>query len=214
MRDSVKEIRIYIEGGPKDMDAEGMRQFKIAFREFFRDLQETAWDKKIKLEVIACGGRDQTFKNFRNALKSHPDAFNVLLVDSEDAVIYEVPNFAPCSHLSARDNWEMRKINDEQCHLMAQTMETWLICDRENLKNFYGQEFRENALPKTQDIEKIAKKQLNEALENATKNTSKKAYHKMRHGPKLLKTLDVSKARARAAHCERLFATLEKIIDT
>lgn len=205
------DIRIYIEGA--GLGAESKAQFRQGFKGFLSKLDEKARPKKIKIEVIPCGGRDSTYSDFRKALRSHPSAFNILLVDAGDAIAYEPPDFAPCDHLNKRDNWEMKNIADEQCHLMVRTMETWLICDIQNLKDFYKQGFHEKSIPKTQNVERIEKTTLNDALKKATQNTTAGEYHKMRHGPKLLKTLDAELVRKAAAHCERFLATIEEKIE-
>jgi len=95
---------------------------------------------------------------------------------------------------------------------MVQTMEAWLIADREALARFYGREFREGALPQHADVEHIDKSTLVPALQAATRLTSKGEYHKIRHGCVLLAQLESAKVRRAAPHCERLFITLERLL--
>ncbi len=83
------------------------------------------------------------------------------------------------------------------------------MADVEALQRFYGTGFRRKALPKTQDVEQIDKARLERSLLQASAGTSKGRYHKIQHGGRLLALLDSPKVRARARHCERLFATLE-----
>jgi len=45
-------------------------------------------------------------------------------------------------------------------------------------------------------------------LGQATQNTQKGEYHKVRHGPKILALVDVAKVRGKAKHCERMFTVL------
>jgi len=80
----VDEIRIYVEGGGDG--AYGKAQIRGGFGQFLRDPAAQARNKHIRWSVIACGSRNATFDYFKNALREHPDAFNVLLVDSEAPV--------------------------------------------------------------------------------------------------------------------------------
>jgi len=88
-------------------------------------------------------------------------------------------------------------------------MEAWLIADRATLAAFYGQGFNSSAFPGTTNIETIEKSRLENLLLQATRNTTKETYHKIRHGTELLKKIDATKVRAASPHCDRLFRTLE-----
>ncbi len=98
---------------------------------------------------------------------------------------------------------------DRECQLMVQCMETWLVCDSEILATYYGQGFRENALPKNADIESVAKDNILRSLKEATRTTKTKgAYHKTQHGPEILERIRADEVRGKAPACERLFAVL------
>ena len=45
-----------------------------------------ARDKGIRWHIVTCGPRNAAFDAFRTAQAQHPEAFNVLLVDSEAPV--------------------------------------------------------------------------------------------------------------------------------
>ncbi len=79
------------------------------------------------------------------------------------------------------------------------------MADREALARFYGQGFRATALPAREDVEGIPKADLEAALANATRDTQKGSYHKIRHGARILELVDPQTVRARAPHCDRLF---------
>src|ERR1051326_7318499 len=184
-----KEIRVYVEGGGDKKDTKAL--VKQGFRVFLNDLFILAEEKRIKFYVIACGSRNSTLDDFRTALRTHQEAFNILLVDS-DAPVTKTPR--QHLHNSAR-NWNLNNIEDEQCHLMVQVMETWVIADINALERFYGKGFNRKIIPKTRDIEEIDKAALYSSLEAATRITQKGRYHKIRHGPEILKRADVSKVR-------------------
>lgn len=199
----VKEIRIYIEGGGDSNNTKA--SIRKGFSQFFKELVDLARSKEIGWKIIVCGSRNNAFRDFKNALESHQNAFNVLLVDAEAPV-----NNSPWEHLNKRDNWTPPEIDDIYCHLMVQTMEAWMIADVETLKNFYGKGFKENAIPKTLNVEKIDKSALASSLKEATRNTSKGEYQKIKHASKLLEMLDVEKVRQASFHCDGLFKILSE----
>lgn len=154
-----------------------------------------------------CGSREQTFKAFRNWTRDFPDDLVFLLVDAEREVTR-----APREHLSMRDPWDLSFATDDQCHLMVQVMESWFLADLPALERFYGQQFGSKQIPARQNVEEVPKAEVEAALKNSTSKTQKGAYHKIKHGPAILESLDPERVRARAPHCERLFVTLEKAL--
>ena len=203
----VGEIRIYVEGGGDSKDTRA--RVRKGFDEFLKEIKNIVCEKRIRWQVIACGSRTSTLDDFNTALKKHSGAFNILLVDSEAPV-----STAPREHLSNRDGWDLSHINENQCHLMVQMVEAWLIADIPCLKRFYGHKgFSTSSLPKNPNVEQLDKHTINSSLKAATRRTQKGEYHKIRHGPEILKRADASKVRNAAPHCNRLFETLERLID-
>ncbi len=204
----VGEIRIYVEGGGDQRF--GKAAVREGFSKFLSSLNEMARERRIHWYVVACGSRQSTFDAFEIASRQHRDAFNVLLVDAEGPVTQP-----PWEHLQDRDHWLTQGIPDDHCHLMVQTMEAWLVADLDALRRFYGQGFNSNPIPGREDVEAIPKADLEHALNQATRNTQKGEYHKIRHGTKILALVDVNKIRPRAQHCNRMFTTLsDKIGET
>ncbi len=197
------EVRIYVEGGGESGQTKAM--MRRGFQAFFRELRQRARQRRVRWQVIACGSRNDAFDDFTKALRGHPEAFNILLVDSEGPVSGNARK-----HVNARDNWNTRGLSDDQCHLMVQMMEAWLVADVEALRGFYGQGFRDNAIPGTRNVEAIDKQRLESALSRATRDTQKGEYHKIKHGATLLGRIDPAKVREKARHCERLFRTVER----
>ncbi|GBE93127.1 DUF4276 family protein [Nostoc cycadae] len=205
----VKEVRIYVEGGGDGKNTKAL--IRQGFSQFLNPLVELARSQKIKWNIIICGSRNNAFQDFKNALKNHPEAFNVLLVDAEAPVKVE----SPWQHLKLRDNWNKpSEVDDSQCHLMVQAVEAWFIADIETLKKFYGQGFKENAISKNPNVETIAKDNLEPSLKAATSQTTKGEYHKINHASKLLELLDVATVRQASPYCDRLFTTLQGKIET
>ena len=95
---------------------------------------------------------------------------------------------------------------------MVQTMEAWIIADAGALAAYYGQNFNANDIPRNKNLEEVAKAALATALERATRNTQKGAYHKIRHASDLLKRIAPEKVRQRCPNCERMFFALGQAI--
>lgn len=204
----VNEVRIYIEGGGESKDTKAL--LRQGFSSFFKELVQVAQSKKIKWNITLCGSRNNAFRDFKNALVTHADAFVILLVDSEAPVTQ-----SPWEHLKSRDNWDAPSgIDDTHCYLMVQAMEAWFMADIDTLKNFYGQGFKENAIPKKSNVETIEKDLLERSLEAATRDTkSKGEYQKIQHAFKLLEMLDVDKVRKASSECDRIFTTLTQLME-
>lgn len=202
----VAEVRIYVEGGGNRDDTKTL--LRQGFREFFRDLEAIARERKIGWRIVACGSREGAYKAFKIALSANPRAFNVLLVDAEEAV-----ERTPWGHLAQRDRWTCPEgATEDHCHLMVQCMEAWLIADLEALRAYYGQDFQHGAIPRTQNKETVDKEQLSSRLEQATRRTQKGEYHKIRHGTQLLTRINPALVRAACPHCDRIFTTLSRIM--
>jgi hypothetical protein len=200
----VSEIRIYVEGGGgKDTKAR-MRQ---AFSQFFSEPRARAHQQGKPLRVIPCGSRDDTFKAFRAGVRDHPEDRVFLLVDAEQEVAG-----TPRAHLAARDPWDLSFASDEQCHLMAQVMESWFLADPDALARFYGSHFGIKQIPPRRNVEEVPKSEVEAVLKSSTAKTSKGEYHKIRHGAPILESLNADRVRSRAPHCDRLFEALQEAI--
>lgn len=200
----VSEIRIYVEGGGDN------KSTKIALREgfdgFLGDLKARARQRRLGWRVVLGGGVDETIKDFQLAQRQHRTAMNILLVDSDGPVEATV-----LDHLAGKLA-RSSDVEEGQCHLMVQVMESWLIADVEALERFYGSGFQRSATPNVQDVERVTKADVLAGLEQATRRTSKGKYHKIMHGGKLLAKVRPREVQAKAAHCKRLFETLAEII--
>lgn len=195
-------VRVYVEGGG------GARSTKDACREGFRKLFEKIVPPGSIHKVIASGGRHKAFQNFCNALSDHPGEMIMLLVDSEVPVTTGV-----WPHLGGKtgDRWNKpRSATEEHAHLMVQCMEAWFLADQETLGAYYGEGFNVNALPAQPNVELIPKPDVEASLNQATRNTTKKQYHKTNHAFALLALVDPAKIRDASPQADRFFNTLTR----
>ena len=176
---------------------------------FLQPLKEAARNKALPWKLVCCGTRNEAFKHFIDAVNSSEDGVNVLLVDAEGPVNHQSSQ----NHLQARDKWNLSFAPEKTVHLMVQTMETWIVADSAALISYYGQGFRVNKLPKAADLETVPKPTVERSLGEATKDTQKGRYHKIRHASDLLKLIDVKSVKERCDRCQRLFDDLGQIVD-
>lgn len=200
------EIRIYVEGGGETRHTKGpLRQ---GFDAFFKPVKDKARERGVRFQVIMCGGCDDAYQDYLLALKSHPDAVNVLLVDAEGPVAQSDSN---ADHLRRRA-WNLPQPFDPRYHLTVQAMEALFVADADALANHYGQYFHRPALPTHSNLEAVAVTQLANALKAATRGTTAGEYRKIQHAARLLPKLDVVKVRAALPHCDQLFQFLESLL--
>lgn len=195
------EMRLYVEGGGES------KLLRTACRRGFSEFLSKAGLKNCMPRIVACGGRDQAYRDFCTALKQGANAA-MLLVDSEDAVT----DTSPWAHLSRRpgDRWAApRDSTDDDCHLMVQCMESWIVADQETLSAYFGQGFNATALPDPgRDIESKSKSSVYQSLARATRDCKTKApYAKGEHSFELLARIDPEKVIA-GSHWAARFVTV------
>lgn len=194
-------VAIYMEGGGTGRDTKSaLRQGMDAF---LVELKEAARNKSWNWKLVCCGGREQAFRAYRNEQSSTDYSLIILLVDAEGPVAGQLHE-----HLNERDGWDLSKAKEDDINLMTQTMETWIVADVDAVAKYYDQGFVPNALPKSDDLEAVAKTDIASALIKATAKTKKGEYHKIRHASNLLKQIDPQVVRTRCSYCERLFELL------
>lgn len=207
-----REIVIYVEGGGPG--GTGRAAFRRGMSEFIKPVIARTGKKGVRWQVIARGGRRETYDAFAHALTENPECYNILLVDSEEAGADM--NF-PWKHLLNRkgDGWKRPvSATDEQCHMMVVCMEAWFLADPDGLVRHFGSHFDKSKLPPADRAENTGKDAICAALTKATKDTPAKEYKKIRDGAKLLGKIDPEKVKAHCAWCDRLFNTLEHLITT
>lgn len=188
--------QVYVEGGAPGRLA---RQCRVAFGTFL----EKAGAARETFQVIACGGRGDAYGKFsREAQRGSPA---ILLVDAEGPVTAQ----SPWQHLQVSDGWQRPAgATDDQCHLMVQVMESWLVADADALAEFYGQGFRGQHLPANPNVEQIPKTDVLTSLQRATQGVSKGHYDKGKHSFEILATLDPGKVTSASPYADRLIQAL------
>jgi hypothetical protein len=196
------KVRIYVEGGPRGADADGVRNFRNAFKEHFQQLNQGLKT----LEVVALGSTEQTIKGYAQGVGQYSsDCAVALLVDADEPVTASTA----ARHLEAKLNSLKVPSNARtNIFLMVQCMESWLVTDAVALAECFGRKLRAAVLPQSPDIEAVSKRDVLAALDAAIKPTPTKRYHKVEHGAKILAKLKPSLVGERSRHAKSLHAFL------
>ncbi|MFA7235841.1 MAG: DUF4276 family protein [Phycisphaeraceae bacterium] len=159
-------VRIYIEGGG-DSKEQGIR-LQRAFTKLFERMGFQGKMPSLRL----CGGRNETFDDFKIAHRIAPAGkFIAMLVDSEDP-IRDIE--ATWEHLKKRDNWDKpANAENEQVLLMVTCMESWIITDRTTLQSHY-RNLQISALPPLDNMETRNRHHIQDAIVHATRDCSNK----------------------------------------
>lgn len=199
------KIKIYIEGGGDSHLQD--REFRAAWASFFDKAGLGALRKKPT--TFRGSGRKRTFDAYQTAVKTRkPDELPLLLVDSEDLVS---SGHRPWQHLKARDGWEKPTgAGDEDVFLMICCMETWFLADRESLKRFFHDCWRDNALPLWLDLAAVEKSRVFEALAAATAACGRKRYSKGKVSFDLLRSIDPAILEQKCPDAKRLLDRLRQ----
>ena len=157
--------RIYLEGGGDS------KELHVRCREGFRKLLERCGFKGRMPHLIACGGRNDAYDDFKTAHTTQSDSkYIAMLIDSEEPVD-DID--APWQHLNHYDGWDKPdRASDSQVLFMTTCMETWIISDRETLASHYGSKLQSSALPALDDIESRSRHDVHEGLAHATRHCS------------------------------------------
>lgn len=201
----MSSIGIYMEGGGESTS--NRAKLRGGMDEFLGTVKRQARELRWRWKLSCWGSREATFRRFRGAVRNNEHALALLLVDAEGPVRNQASQ-----HLAIRDEWDTAFASESSLHLMVQTMETWIVADPSTLAGYYGNGFRQSALPQRPDLESIPKKDIERRLERATQHTKKGRYHKIHHASALLAQLKADTVRANCPHCDRLFQTLEESI--
>ncbi len=129
---------------------------KLNCREGFRRILEKSGFKGRMPRLVACGGRNSAFEDFRLAHANGKSQYVGLWVDSEIPVADLEKTW---EHLKQSDSWE-KPVGavDEQVLFMTTCMETWLVADRTGLAKHYGSALQDSALPSVMELEKRDRK--------------------------------------------------------
>lgn len=196
----MSERRLYVEGGGNS------KELRTRCREGFRKLLEKSGFAGRVPRIVASGSRNEAYDDFKNALASRQYKEVLLILDSEDPVANIEQTWA---HLGSRDKWDCPPgAADEQVFLMTTCMETWIVADRNALRQEYKDCLQDSALPSLVNIERRDRHiEIQDKLVHATRDCTN-AYVKNKRSFKALENVDPKEV---AKHCPS-FARMIRIL--
>ncbi|NOR49385.1 MAG: DUF4276 family protein [Methanosarcinaceae archaeon] len=196
----VNKTTIYIEGGGDS------KELHTRCRKGFRKLLENCGFTGYMPKLVACGGRDSAFDDFKIAHTNKSDSdYVAMLIDSEDPL----DNLDIWEHLKRRDEWDKPLgSEDDQVLFMTTCMETWIVADRDALAKHYGSKLQKNALPPLNDLESRYRHDIQNDLFHATRNCSN-AYKKGKRSFDVLEKLSPDKLKLYLPNFVRVKQILE-----
>lgn len=172
---------IYIEGGGDS------KELHVRCRQGFRQLLERCGFSRRMPRLVACGGRSAAYGDFKTAHESNKAEYVAMLIDSEKPVSNPEETW---DHLRNCDRWERPDgADDEQVLFMTTCMETWIVADRDTLRQHYGSNLQESALPSLISLEQGNRQDIQEGLKRATRNCSN-SYQKGKRSFEILGKLE------------------------
>jgi hypothetical protein len=172
------KVRIHVEGGPIGVDANGLRRFRVGFKQHFERL-----DPQLRsLDVISRGSTDQTIKAYSEGVRQYAgNSIVALLVDSDSPVT----TGSAAKHLETKlDSASVPQGARANIFLMVQCMEAWFVTDIIALEKCFGTKVHSIEFPRNPNVEAVLKKDLLAALDLPAKHTPTRRYHKIRDGAK------------------------------
>jgi Domain of unknown function (DUF4276) len=173
----VMELRLYFEGD---------NGLKPGFHKFLKEIVDVARSQRCKFQLVEANGNP--VQDFRDALKTHRDAWNVLLLDWEESTEAQLRKQG------------LQGCDPDSIFWMVQVMESWFLADIDALKALFGG----NVTKGNPNVEQIPKEDVLERLKKAAKGE----YHEVKHGTKLLELIDPAKVRNAAPNCDRMFTVI------
>ena len=155
--------RIYTEGG-------GSKSVDIELRAGFKRLWERCGFQGRLPRMFPSGSRRSAFEDFESHVATAGSRdFVALLVDSEDPVDDIERTWG---HLRQRDQWaKPASASDDQVMLMTTCMETWIVADRDALRQHYSRRnVNENQLPPLTNLESRSRQDVQSQLRRATES--------------------------------------------
>ena len=135
----VKEIRIYFEGHTT---------LKAGFHAFFSEIIRVARTRRCRVQLISTNGTPA--QDYKIALVNHPDAWNILLLDSDG------PDSGSLSIAFCRERG-LDERHAGSVFWVVQLMETWFLTDTDALARYYGAGFHPDSLPHNTNVEDVPK---------------------------------------------------------
>ena len=165
---------LFIEGGASGAHSKELTiRCQRAFHRLLERMDLGIEGRKPKLK--ACGGRDRVFRDFRMEMQAEDHDFVAMWIDSEAPMVDIERTWKHLATVTTVPRWQQPEgAEDDQVLFMTTCMETWIVADREALRQHYRpkQSLNESPLPSPTDLEARQRHEVQKGLERATKDCS------------------------------------------
>lgn len=158
---------IYLEGGGDS------KELHARCREGFRKLLLNCGFERRMPRLVASGGRDAAFEDFKRARETKSLDYVAMLIDSEEPITNIEATWKHLENVKTVTPWEKpNETRDEQVLFMTTCMETWIVADKKALSEHYGSNLQGSALPPLEALENHTRHEIQDKLSHATRNCS------------------------------------------
>lgn len=178
---------IYVEGGASGANS---KEVSIRCQQAFHRLLDRMGFTGRKPRLVACGGRGSVYDRFCTAHATQGNGYVAMWIDSEDPMADIEEAWGHLQQVRTVAQWTMPAgAQNDQVLLMTTCMETWIVADRDTLREHFNRGLNENSLPHTNGLEGKQRHAVQLALELATKDC-KNAYAKGKRSFEILEKLN------------------------
>jgi len=178
---------IYVEGGASGANS---KEVSIRCQQAFHTLLDRMGFTGRKPRLVACGGRGSVFDRFCTAHAAQGNGYVAMWIDSEEPMANTEEAWSHLQQVTTVPQWTAPAgAQDDQVLFMTTCMETWIVADRDALHEHFKQALNENPLPALQDLERRSRSDVQDRLENATRNC-RNAYAKGKRSFDVLEKID------------------------
>ena len=178
---------IFLEGGASGAHS---KELTTRCQQAFHKLLDRMGFTGRKPRLVAGGGRGAVFERFCTALTAGTCDYLAMWIDSEEPMSNIEDAWKHLANVTTVPTWEKPDgATNEQVLFMTTCMETWIVADRNTLREHYRDELQESALPPLHLLEQRHRHDIQDKLTLATRNC-KNAYAKGKQSYMILGKLD------------------------
>ncbi len=163
---------IYLEGGATGAHS---KELSTRCQQAFHKLLDRMGFTGRKPRLVASGGRADVFDRFCTAYRNSDGGYVAMWIDSEEPIADIAQTWKHLAEVTTVARWEKPDgADDDQVLFMTTCMETWIVTDRETLRDHYGCQLQESALPSLNHLEAKGRHDVQNSLVHATRNCRNK----------------------------------------
>jgi hypothetical protein len=184
--DTLVSAYIYVEGGGS---GEHSKELDIRCRKGFHTLLEKSGFRGRMPRLVPSGGRVEVYDRFIIAHSTMQGTYVAMWIDSEEPMVNIEAAWEHLQTVKTVPQWQKPAgARDHQVLFMTTCMEAWIVADVAALREHYGSDLQDSALPPLHLLERRDRHDIQAKLIHATRNCSN-AYAKGKRSFEVLEKL-------------------------